>query len=81
MQNVLISVQTQSDLKFLIDFTKRMGFQSKLLTDKAVDILETKIDNYINSSPKNVPLSSVDVMNEIKNLRANPKKNVHKGKN
>jgi len=73
MQNILISVPKQSDLDFVLDFVRRMNFQSKVLTDKELSILELKINQYIDNSPKDVPLTASDIVDEIKKVRVKSK--------
>ncbi|MCX6231453.1 MAG: hypothetical protein NTZ33_07910 [Bacteroidetes bacterium] len=58
MESLLIKVRNKSDYKFLLDLSKRMGFE--------IETLSEKIKRYIKTSPKNVPLTDDDIMNEIK---------------
>lgn len=61
MESIIIKVNNKSDYKFLLDLSKRMGFEIETLSDK--------ITKYIKSSPKEVPLTDEDILNEIKNIR------------
>lgn len=58
MESLIIKVNNKSDYKFLLDLSKRMGFEIETLSDK--------ITKYIKSSPKEVPLTDEDILNEIK---------------
>lgn len=58
MESIIIKVNNKSDYKFLLDLSKRMGFEIETLSDK--------ITKYIKSSPKEVPLTDEDILNEIK---------------
>lgn len=61
MESLIIKVNNKSDYKFLLDLSKRMGFEIETLSDK--------ITKYIKSSPKEVPLTDEDILNEIKSIR------------
>lgn len=65
MESLLIKVRNKNDYKFLLDLSKRMGFEIETLSDK--------IKKYIKTSPKNVPLTDDDIMNEIKSVRKSSK--------
>lgn len=58
MESIIIKVNNKSYYKFLLDLSKRMGFE--------IDTLSDKITKYIKSSPKEVPLTDEDILNEIK---------------
>jgi hypothetical protein len=58
MESLIIKVNNKSDYKFLLDLSKRMGFE--------IETLSEKITKYIKSSPKEVPLTDEDILNEIK---------------
>ncbi len=57
MQNILISMPNQTDLIFLVDFAKRMKFLTKVLNSKEIDIVEMKLNQYMETSPENVGIS------------------------
>lgn len=61
MESLIIKVNNKSDYKFLLDLSKRMGFE--------IETLSEKITKYIKSSPKEVPLTDEDILNEIKSIR------------
>ncbi len=61
MESLLIKVNNKNDYKFLLDLSKRMGFE--------IETLGNKIKKYLETSPKNVPLTDDDIMNEIKSVR------------
>ena len=61
MESLIIKVNNKSDYKLLLDLSKRMGFEIETLSDK--------ITKYIKSSPKEVPLTDEDILNEIKSIR------------
>jgi hypothetical protein len=65
MESLLIKVRNKNDYKFLLDLSKRMGFEIETLSDK--------IKKYIKTSPKNIPLTEDDIMNEIKSERKSSK--------
>jgi len=65
MESFLIKVRNKSDYKFLLDLSKRMGFEIETLSDK--------IKSYIKTSPKDIPLKDEDIMNEIKTARKSSK--------
>jgi hypothetical protein len=65
MESLLIKVRNKNDYKFLLDLSKRMGFEIETISDK--------IKKYIKTSPKNIPLTEDDIMNEIKSERKSSK--------
>jgi hypothetical protein len=66
MESLIIKVPKKSDAKMLMEISKRMGFKA--------ETLEQKLNHFIRTTPKDVPLTDDDIMGEIYASRKKAKK-------
>jgi hypothetical protein len=65
MESIIIKVPNKTDINLLLNISKRMGFKA--------ETVDQKINKFIRSAPKNVPISDDDIMSEIYASRKNAK--------
>jgi len=66
MESLIIKVPKKSDVKMLMEISKRMGFKA--------ETLEQKLNHFIRTAPKDVPLTDDAIMGEIYASRKKAKK-------
>jgi len=66
MESLIIKVPNKSDVKMLIEISKRMGFKA--------ETLEQKLNHFIRTAPKDVPLTDEEIMEEIYTSRKKTKR-------
>jgi hypothetical protein len=66
MESLIIKVPKKSDAKMLMEISKRMGFEA--------ETLEQKLNHFIRTAPKNVPITDDEIMREINTNRKRTKR-------
>lgn len=61
MEKLIIEIPDKSDAKFIAEVIIRLGYKFESLNDK--------LKRFIKNSPKNVPLTDNDILNEISIVR------------